>query len=68
LSSKKQKNNSKNKENVVEIIEIDENSRFEEQKKMNDLAQEMLTIQRQKNEELEREIMLLEKRNQMLGL
>lgn len=35
---------------------------------MNDLVQKMLTIQRQKNEELEREIMLLEKQNQMLGL
>jgi hypothetical protein len=35
---------------------------------MNDLAQKMLTIQKQKNDELEREISLIEKRNQMLGL
>jgi len=35
---------------------------------MNDLAQEMLTIQKQKNDELEKEISLIEKRNQMLGL
>jgi hypothetical protein len=34
----------------------------------NDLAQEMLTIQKQKNEELEKEIMLIEKRNRILGL
>jgi hypothetical protein len=56
LSSKKQRNNSKNKENVIEIIELDEDSHLEEQKKMNDLAQEMLIIQR------------LERRNQILGL
>jgi len=35
---------------------------------MNDLVQEMLTIQKQKNDELEREIKLIERRNQMLGL
>ena len=31
-------------------------------------AQELLTIQKQRNDELEREIMLLEKRKQVLGL
>jgi hypothetical protein len=35
---------------------------------MNDFAQDMLNIQKQKNDELEKEIMLLEKRNQILGL
>jgi len=37
-------------------------------KRMNDFAQEMLTIQKQRNDELEREIKLIERRNQMLGL
>ena len=35
---------------------------------MNDLAQDMLNIQKQKNDKLEKKIMLLEKRNQILGL
>jgi hypothetical protein len=35
---------------------------------MNNLAQEKLNIQKQLNDELEREIMLLKERNQILGL
>ena len=66
-SSKRQKNSSKDKENIVEI-EFDENPQLEVQRKMNELAQEMLTIQKQKNDELEREIQLIERRKQMLGL
>ncbi|GBC04020.1 hypothetical protein RclHR1_05480003 [Rhizophagus clarus] len=67
---KKQKSNSRNKENVIKITD-DENPRLvglEQQKKINSLEQEMLNIQKQKNDELEREITLIEKRNRLLGL
>lgn len=53
---------------MIEIIDLDEDPCLDQQKRMNDLAQKMLSIQKQKNEELEKEIMLLEKRNQILGL
>ena len=66
--TKKRASISSNKENVIEIIDLDENPRLDQQKRMNDLAQDMLNIQKQKNDELEKEIMLLEKRNQILGL
>jgi hypothetical protein len=66
--TKKRASTSSNKENVIEIIDLDENPRLDQQKRMNDLAQDMLNIQKQKNDELEKEIMLLEKRNQILGL
>ena len=59
---------SSNKENAMEIINLDEDSCLKQQRRMNDLAQDMLNIQKQKNDELEKEIMLLEKRNQILGL
>ena len=61
--TKKRASTSSNKENVIEIIDLDENPRLDQQKRMNDLAQDMLNIQKQKNDELEKEIMLLEKRN-----
>lgn len=62
-------NFSSNKENVIEIVDLDEDlCHLEQQKRMNDLVQDMLSIQKQKNEELEKEIMLLEKRNRILGL
>jgi len=61
---KKRKSNGRNKENAIEIIDLDEDL----QEKRNFLEQELLNIQRQKNDELEREIRLIEKRNQMLGL
>ena len=64
---KKPKTNSRNKENIVEVIEL-EDHHAEHQKKLNNLAQEKLMIQKQTNDELEREIQLLEKRNQLLGL
>jgi hypothetical protein len=35
---------------------------------MKDLEQDMLSIQKQKNNELERELILLEKRKKILGL
>jgi len=57
---KKQKVNGHNKENVI-VIDIDEDSYLEQQKKRNNLEQELLDIQKQKNDELEREIMLIEK-------
>jgi hypothetical protein len=41
---------------------------FEQQKKKNALEQESLNIQKQKNDELKQEIMLIERRNQVLGL
>jgi len=66
--TKKRASTSSNKENVIEIIDLDENPRLDQQRRMNDLAQDMLNIQKQKNDELEKEIMLLEKRNQILGL
>src|SRR4051794_37059654 len=53
---------------TVQFIFRPENPRLETQKRMNVFAQEMLTIQKQKNDELEREIMLIEKRNQMLAI
>ena len=40
----------------------------EQQKKFNNLAQEKLNIQKATNDELEREIILLEKWNRILGL
>lgn len=68
-TSKKQKNNSQNKENANEIILIDDDDLFfDHQIKVNQLAQEKLLLQKQANDELEREIMLLEKRNHILGL
>ena len=66
--TKKRTSTSSNKENAMEIINLDEDSCLKQQRKMNDLAQDMLNIQKQKNDELEKEIMLLEKRNQILGL
>jgi hypothetical protein len=64
---KKQKGNGCNKENLIEIIDV-EDSHLEQQKKRNGLEQELLNIQKQKNDELEREIILIEKRNRMLGM
>ena len=58
----------KNAIEIIEIIDINQDSCIEQQKKRNILEQELLNIQKQKNNELEREIMLIEKRNQMLGL
>ena len=66
--TKKRASTSSNKENAMEIINLDEDSCLKQQRKMNDLAQDMLNIQKQKNDELEKEIMLLEKRNQIFGL
>ena len=66
--TKKRASTSSNKENAMEIINLDEDSCLKQQRRMNDLAQDMLNIQKQKNDELEKEIMLLEKRNQILGL
>ena len=54
-SAKKQKTNSRNKENIIEVIELDHNH-TEQQKKLNNLAQEKLMIQKQTNDKLEREI------------
>ena len=65
---KKRASTSSNKENAMEIVDLDEDSCLKQQRRMNDLAQDMLNIQKQKNDELEKEIMLLEKRNQILGL
>ena len=67
-TTKKQKSNSRNKENIVEIIDLDNDLQVEQQKKFNNLAQEKLNIQKATNDELEREIILLEKRNHILGL
>ena len=66
--TKKRASTSSNKENAMKIIDLDEDSCLKQQRRMNDLAQDMLNIQKQKNDELEKEIMLLEKRNQILGL
>lgn len=66
--TKKWASTSSNKENAMEIVDLDEDSCLNQQRRMNDLAQDMLNIQKQKNDELEKEIMLLEKRNQILGL
>ena len=66
--TKKRASTSSNKENAMEIIDLDEDSCLKQQRRMNDLTQDMLNIQKQKNDELEKEIMLLEKRNQILGL
>ena len=66
--TKKRASTSSNKENAMENIDLDEDSCLKQQRRMNDLAQDMLNIQKQKNDELEKEIMLLEKRNQILGL
>ena len=66
--TKKWASTSSNKENAMEIVDLDEDSCLKQQRRMNDLAQDMLNIQKQKNDELEKEIMLLEKRNQILGL
>lgn len=66
---KKQKSNSHNKENdTIEIIESNGDPCFDQQRKVNTLAQETLAIRKQANDELEREIALLEKRNRLLGL
>ncbi len=65
---KKQKSNSQNKENIVEIIDLDDDLQVEQQKKFNNLIQKKLNIQKATNDELEREIILLEKRNRILGL
>ena len=60
--TKKQRNNSQNKENSKVIIELDnDDPLLDQQKKIIDLAQEKLHLQKQTNDELEREIMLLEK-------
>ena len=66
--TKKWASTSSNKENAMEIIDLDKDSCLKQQRRMNDLTQDMLNIQKQKNDELEKEIMLLEKRNQILGL
>ncbi|RGB38754.1 hypothetical protein C1646_755352, partial [Rhizophagus diaphanus] len=58
---KKRKSNGHNKENVIEIIDVDKDLHFEQQEKRNLLEQELLNIQKQKNDELEREIKLIEK-------
>ena len=44
----------RNKENTIEIIDLDSDSHVEQQKKLNDLAQEKLNIQKATNDELER--------------
>ena len=50
---KKQKSISHNKENnTIEIIESNEDPCFEQQKKVNALAQETLIIRKQANDEL----------------
>ena len=67
-ATKKQKSNTRNKENIVEIIDLNEDLHIDQQQKINSLAQEKLRIQRQLNDELEREVMLLKERNQILGL
>jgi len=36
--------------------------------KINNLERELLNIQKQRNDEIEREIVLIEKRNRLLGL
>jgi len=59
----------RNKENTIEIIDLDSDSHdlhVEQQKKLNDLTQEKLNIQKATNDELEREIKLLEKRDRIL--
>jgi len=66
--TKKRASTSSNKENVMEIIDLDEDSCLKQQRRMNDLTQDMLNIQKQKNDELEKKIILLKKRNQILGL
>ena len=48
---KKQKGNGHNKENAI-VIDIDEDSYLEQQKKRNVLEQKLLNIQKQKNDEL----------------
>uniref|UniRef100_U9TWL2 Uncharacterized protein n=1 Tax=Rhizophagus irregularis (strain DAOM 181602 / DAOM 197198 / MUCL 43194) TaxID=747089 RepID=U9TWL2_RHIID len=59
---KKQKSNSHNKENdTIEIIESNGDPCFDQQKKVNALAQETLAIRKQANDKLKREILLLEK-------
>lgn len=63
--TKKQKNNS-NKESTDEIILIEDSQC--DQNKMNNLALKKLDIQKQLNDELEREITLLEKRKQLLDM
>ncbi|GBB92455.1 hypothetical protein RclHR1_20070002 [Rhizophagus clarus] len=58
-ASKKQKCNSRNKENENEVIVIDDDNLLDQQVKINKLAQDKLLLQKQTNDELEREIMLL---------
>jgi len=55
--TKKQKNN---------FNENDENLQVDQQQKMNRVSLEKLNIQKQINDELEREITLLEKRKQLM--
>jgi hypothetical protein len=50
------------------VLDDDDDLILNQQKKINDLVQEKLFLQKQANEELEREIRLLEKRNNILGL
>ncbi len=52
--TKKQASTSSNKENAMEIIDLDEDSCLKQQRKMNDLAQDMLNIQKQKMINLKR--------------
>lgn len=69
--AKKRKNNCHNKENITEIIDLDDldkNQHIEQRQKVNNLEYDLLNIQKQRNNEIEREIALIEKRNQLLGL
>lgn len=69
--TKKQKNNCHNKENITEIIDLDDldkDQHIEQRQKINNLEHDLLNIQKQRNNEIEREIALIEKRNRLLGL
>lgn len=66
-ASKKQRCNSRNKENENEIILIDDDNLLDQQVKINKLVLEKLLLQKQTNDELEKEIMLLERRNRILA-
>ncbi|POG64718.1 hypothetical protein GLOIN_2v1672652 [Rhizophagus irregularis DAOM 181602=DAOM 197198] len=52
----------------LSTVKKQKNPCFDQQRKVNTLAQETLAIRKQANDELEREIALLEKRNKLLGL
>lgn len=67
VTKKRNSNNGRNKENAIEILDVDEDLQLEQQRKRNALEQELLSIQKQKNNELEREINLIEKRNQVVS-